>query len=157
MTPEGMDPSTLRLIGAAVTPAVMVSGCGILATGLDNQIARMTHRMREMLKELRALPHGHSRRRVLKAEVEILDARHAILARAQMSAYAAMISFVLTSLLYLVQARLPVFGPLPLVTFAIGVCLIGTVAVFALGSLRLGRSAIRLEKEEMAELEARGP
>ncbi|WP_200883721.1 hypothetical protein [Archangium violaceum] len=46
-----MDISSLRVIGAAVTPAVRGSACGILATGLDNQSARMTSRTRDMLKE----------------------------------------------------------------------------------------------------------
>ena len=144
-----VDISSIRVIGAAVTPAVMVSACGILATGLDNQIGRMTTRMREMLREWRTLPEGSPRREVLRAEVAVLDRRHLLLARAMGLAYGALISFVMTSLLYLTQRRLNVPEVLPVVAFSLGVVLLGGIAVFALASLRLGRDAIALEKREM--------
>ncbi|WNG33277.1 DUF2721 domain-containing protein [Archangium violaceum] len=145
----GLDISSIRLIGAAVTPAVMVSACGILATGLDNQIGRMTSRTREMLREWRSLPEGHPRREVLRLEVSILDRRHLLLARAMGMAYAALLSFVLTSLLYLTQRRFSVPDVLPVASFSLGVVLLGVIALFALASLRLGRDALELEKREM--------
>jgi hypothetical protein len=144
-----MDLSSLRLIGAAVTPAVMVSGCGILATGLDNQVARMTTRMRDMMREWRSLPEEHSRRVMLREEVAILDRRHVLLARALMLAYAALLSFVVTSLLYLVQGNFAIPKEAPVVAFSLGVGMLGGVAVFALASLRLGRKAILLEELEL--------
>ncbi|WP_233278159.1 DUF2721 domain-containing protein [Myxococcus stipitatus] len=146
---EGLDLSSIRLIGTAVTPAVMVSACGIVATGLDNQIARMTTRMREMLKEGRQLPEGDSRREMLCQEVGILDRRHAILARAITLAYTALLSFVVTSLLYLTKRQLDIPESLPVVSFAVGVCLLGAVALLALASLRLSRLAIKLERDEL--------
>ncbi|MCP3102164.1 DUF2721 domain-containing protein [Myxococcus sp. K15C18031901] len=146
---EGLDLSSIRLIGTAVTPAVMVSACGIVATGLDNQIARMTTRMRDMLREARQLPEGSSRRELLGQEVAILDRRHAILARAIALAYTALLSFVVTSLLYLAKRQLDIPEALPVMSFALGVLLLGAVALLALASLRLSRLAIRLEREEL--------
>jgi hypothetical protein len=143
------DISSIRVIGAAVTPAVMVSACGILATGLDNQIGRMTSRTREMLREWRSLPEGNPRREVLRREVAILDRRHLMLARAMGMAYGALISFVVTSLLYLSQRRFGVPDVLPVVFFSLGVVLLGVIALFALASLRLSRDALELEKREM--------
>jgi hypothetical protein len=154
---SSMDVSSLRLIGAAVTPAVMVSACGLLATGLDNQIGRMTSRMREMLREWRTLPEGDARREVLKAEVAILDRRHLLLAQALGLAYGALISFVVTSLLYLSQRRFAVPEVLPVLAFSVGVLLLGGIAVFALASLRLGRDAIALEKLELYREAPRPP
>lgn len=148
---EGLDLSSIRLIGTAVTPAVMVSGCGILATGLDNQIARMTTRMRDMMREWRTLPDGHPRRPVLREEVAILDRRHALLARAIGLTYAALLSFVITSLLYLAKRHVDIPEALPVVPFSLGVVLLGTMAVFALASLRLSRHAIALERQELEE------
>lgn len=145
----GADLSSIRVIGAAVTPAVMVSACGILATGLDNQIARMTARTRDMLREWRSLPEDDPRREVLREEVAILDRRHLLLARAMAMAYGALIAFVLTSLLYLTQRRFAVPEILPVLSFSVGVVMLGNIAVFALASLRLGRDAIALEKREM--------
>jgi len=147
----GLDLSSIRLIGAAVTPAVMVSGCGILATGLDNQVARMTTRVREMVREWRTLPEGHARRGLLRQEIVILDRRHALLAKALMLDYAALLSFVVTSLLYLVQRRFSVPEVAPVVSFLLGVALLGGIAVYALASLRLSRRAIRLEMKELFE------
>ncbi|SEM63825.1 Protein of unknown function [Stigmatella aurantiaca] len=149
--PLEVDISSIRVIGAAVTPAVMVSGCGILATGLDNQVARITTRIRDMVREWRTLPEGHRRRGVLRQEVAIMDRRHALLARALMLDYAAILSFVVTSLLYLLQRRFGVPEVAPVVSFSLGVVLLGGIAVFALASLRLSRRALALEKQELFE------
>ncbi|RKH40625.1 DUF2721 domain-containing protein [Corallococcus sicarius] len=146
---DGVDFSSIQLIGTAVTPAVMVSGCGILATGLDNQISRITSRLRDMVREWRTLPEGHPRRTLLRDEVAIMDRRHAILAKAIGFTYAALLSFVATSLLYLLRRSLPVPEELPVASFSLGVLLLGTMAVFALASLRLSRRAIALERAEL--------
>jgi hypothetical protein len=148
---SGLDLFSLRLIGAAVTPAVMVSGCGILATGLDNQVARMTSRARDMVREWRALPEEHPRRWLLREEIAILDRRHVLLAKALMLDYAALLSFVVTSLLYLMQRHVSVPEGAPVVSFSLGVVLLGGIAVYALASLRLSRRAIKLEMRELFE------
>ncbi|WP_233595941.1 DUF2721 domain-containing protein, partial [Corallococcus sp. CA031C] len=151
---DGLDFSSIQLIGTAVTPAVMVSGCGILATGLDNQISRITARIRDMVREWRTLPEGHARRALLREEVSIMDRRHAILARAIAFTYAALLSFVATSLLYLLRRSVQVPEALPVVAFSLGVALLGTTAVLALASLRLSRRAITLE---LGDLFREGP
>ena len=148
---SGLDLLSLRLIGAAVTPAVMVSGCGILATGLDNQVARMTSRAREMVREWRGLPEAHPRRGLLREEIAILDRRHVLLAKALMLDYAALLSFVVTSLLYLMQRHFSVPEGAPVLAFSLGVVLMGGIAVYALAALRLSRRAIRLEMRELFE------
>ena len=86
---------------------------------------------------------------MLKAEVSILDRRHLLLAQALGMAYGALISFVMTSLLYLTQRHFAVPEALPVLAFSAGVLLLGGIAVFALASLRLGRDAIALEKREL--------
>jgi hypothetical protein len=145
----GGDISSIRFIGAAVTPAVLVSACGILAAGLDGQMARLSGRIRELVREWRELPEGAARRELLKAEVSILDRRHLLLARALSLSYGALFAFVLTSLLYLTQRRFEMPDVLPVLAFAVAVLMLGGIAVFALASLRLGRDAIGLEKQEM--------
>ncbi len=146
---EIVDLSSIRLIGTAVTPAVMVSACGIVATGLDNQIARMTSRIREMTREWRLLPEGHVRRGLLRQEVAILDRRHAILARAIGFTYTALLAFVVTSLLYLTKRQTQLPEALPVVSFSVGVLLLGATALLVLASLRLSRRAIKLERQEL--------
>src|SRR3989337_1419441 len=57
-----VQPDAIQRIAAAVTPAVMVSACALIALGLDNQVSRMAMRLRELAREHRALPAGHPRR-----------------------------------------------------------------------------------------------
>lgn len=148
---SGADLFSIRLIGTAVTPALLVSGCGILANGLDNQVARMTSRARDMAREWRALPAEHVRRGLLREQILILDRRHVLLAKALMLDYAALLSFVVTSLLYLVQRNFRVPEEAPVVSFSLGVVLLGGIAVYSLASLRLSRRAIKLEMRELFE------
>ena len=138
-----MDPAFVERIATAVTPAVLVSACGLIALGLDNQAGRMTSRTRELARELRGLPEGHPRRRILEAQIRILLRRHNLLCWALELDYASLLSLVLTSLLSIVTSvRL-----VPALTFVAAVVLLGGVAVLALASLRLSRTAIRLEAE----------
>ncbi|WP_163989638.1 DUF2721 domain-containing protein [Pyxidicoccus caerfyrddinensis] len=148
---EGVDFSSIRLIGMAVTPAVMVSACGTLVSGLDNQISRMSSLVRDLAREWRLLPEGDPRRAMLREQVAILDRRHAILARAIRFTYSALLAFVVTSLLYLAKRDIDVPELLPMVSFSLGVVLLGGMAVLALASVRLGRRAIALERRELFE------
>jgi hypothetical protein len=102
-----------------------------------------------MLREWRSLPEGHPRREMLRLEVSILDRRHLLLARALGMDYAALLSFVATSLLYLSQRRFGVPDVLPVLSFSVGVVLLGVIALFALASLRLGWDALEPEKREL--------
>lgn len=148
-----MDGDSLQRIAAAVTPAVMVSACGLLALGLDNQAARMSARVREMAREHRELPEGNPRRALVEKQVDILARRHAMLTRALKLNYAALLTFVLTSLLYLGLGLFGLSAAAPLTSFALGVGMLGAMAILVLASLRLSRAAITLEKDEVL----RGP
>ncbi len=138
-----MEPAFVERIATAVTPAVLVSACGLIALGLDNQAGRMTSRARDLARELRGLPEGHARRRIVDTQIRILLRRHNLLCWALELDYASLLSLVLTSLLSIVTSvRL-----VPALTFVAAVVLLGGVAVLALASLRLSRAAIRLEAE----------
>lgn len=143
-----MDTSldALQRIAVAVTPAVMVSACGLVALGLDNQVARMSARLRELAREHRDLPEGHARRRLVQPQVEAFDSRHRILTRALQLDYGALLAFVVTSFLELATGLLPVPPALPLATFAVGVLLLGGMAVFVMRSMHLARRALVLER-----------
>src|SRR5512138_2029878 len=100
----------LQQIAAAVTPAVMVSACGLIALGLDNQIARMALRLRELAREHRAREVSPARRAALAEQIATLDRRHGLYFLALLLNYAALLAFVVTSLLWLAQAFMPVPG-----------------------------------------------
>jgi len=142
-----MEP--LQQIAAAVTPAVMVSACGLVALGLDNQIARMSVRLRELAREHRDSDLSRSRRQMVAAQVAVLDRRHGLYFRALILVYAAMFAFVLTSLLWLGQAFVPIPVELPVVVFALGVLMLAGMAVLAMASVQLARHTIRAEAAEV--------
>src|SRR5260221_13878797 len=90
------DAEAIQRIAGAVTPAVMVSACGLLALGLDNQAARMSGRLRDLVKEFRACE-DDVRTDLLRREVRVLSKRHGLYVGALLSNYAALLAFVLTS------------------------------------------------------------
>lgn len=139
-------------IAAAVAPAVMVSACGLLALGLDNQAARMTGRLRELAKECRALSPGHPRAAAVRAQTLILAQRHRLYTVALMCNYGALLAFVLTSVTALWSHV--TLHALSLVFFTLGVILLASMTVSALLSVRLSRRAIVVEEQEVLSGEA---
>ena len=148
------ETDALQRIAVAVTPAVMVSACGLIALGLDNQVSRMSARLRELAREHRDLPETHVRRDLLRRQVAAFDARHRILTRALQLDYGALLAFVVTSFLELAGGVVPIPAPLPLLTFAVGVCMLGGMALFVMRSMNRARSALRLERAEIEAVAA---
>jgi Protein of unknown function (DUF2721) len=140
----------LQQIAAAVTPAVMVSACGLIALGLDNQISRMANRVRDLVREHRGDGVTASRRAAIAAQVAILDRRHAFYFRALILVYAALFAFVVTSLLWLAQTFLAVPATFPVAVFALGVLMLAAAAVFVIASIYLARTTIQAEAAEIS-------
>jgi hypothetical protein len=139
------DAEAIQRIAGAVTPAVMVSACGLLALGLDNQAARMSGRLRELVKEFRACDDG-ARADVLRREARVLSKRHGLYVGALLTNYAALLAFVLTSATALwlggsQDGRVFVVG-----LFGLGVLLLAATAICTLLSVRMSREAILLEE-----------
>lgn len=135
-------------IAAAVAPAVMVSACGLLALGLDNQAARMTGRLRDLAREYRGLDPSNPRAAAVRMQTRILSRRHGLYVVALTCNYAALLAFVLTSATALWSEVLPLRG-LTVAFFGAGVILLGTTAASALSSVRLSRNAIVMEEREV--------
>jgi hypothetical protein len=141
--------NALQQIAAAVTPAVMVSACGLVALGLDNQISRMANRVRELVREHRSPDAPPTRRTAIAAQVAVLDRRHALYYRALILNYAALFAFLVTSLLWLAQALFPIPSQLPVVVFAFGVLMLAGMAVLVIASIHLARNTIQAEAGEV--------
>jgi len=142
-----MSGDALQRIAVAVTPAVMVSACGLIALGLDNQTARLAMRLRDLIHEHRSAE--PLRRSLLRAQVVLLSRRHAIVARALLLDYGALFAFIVTSLLSLAQGLVALPAEIPFVSFLIGVLMLGATAILAMGSVFQARSALRLEEQEV--------
>src|SRR5512133_1987706 len=143
-----MNANALQQIAAAVTPAVMVSACGLIALGLDNQTARMANRLRELVREFR-LDEAPDRRDLLAHQVAVLDLRHQRYSRALLLNYGALFAFVVTSLLWLGQGFLPIPSGVPVATFAVGVALLAGMAVYVISSITLARKTVRAEAADV--------
>ncbi len=138
----------LQQIAAAVTPAVMVSACGLVALGLDNQAARMANRLRDLVREFRG-DGAPQRRKLLAEQVRVLDLRHRLYSRALLLDYGALFAFVITSLLSLGQASLSIPAVVPVIAFAVGVVLLAGMAVYVIGSVTLSRRTVRAEAADV--------
>ena len=136
-------------IAAAVTPAVMVSACGLVALGLDNQISRMASRLRELVREHRSPGALAGRRAALAAQVAVLDRRHALYFRALILNYAALFAFLLTSLLWLAEVLVAIPPELPVLVFALGVLMLAGMSVLVIASIHLARTTIQAEAGEV--------
>jgi len=141
--------NALQQVAAAVTPAVMVSACGLVALGLDNQTARMAMRLRDLTHEWRGLPHASARRALLVSQVAVLDRRHGLYSWALLLVYGALFAFVVSSLLWLATAFWPLPAELPVLAFGVGVAMLAAMAVFVIAAVRLARRTIRAEVAEM--------
>ncbi|BDG06191.1 DUF2721 domain-containing protein [Anaeromyxobacter oryzae] len=150
--------NALQQIGAAVTPAVMVSACGLVALGLDNQTARMAMRLRELAREWRELPAASPRRATVRRQIAVLDRRHGLYSRALLLNYGALFAFVVTSLLWLGQAYWAVPSEIPLATFGLGVAMLAAMSVLVIASVTLARNTIQSEAAEiLADATGRPP
>jgi Protein of unknown function (DUF2721) len=149
--------NALQQVAAAVTPAVMVSACGLVALGLDNQTARMAMRLRDLTHEWRGLPEPSARRAVLVSQVAVLDRRHGLYSWSLLLVYGALFAFVVTSLLSLATAFWPIPVELPVVTFGLGVAMLAAMAVFVVAAVRLARRTIRAEVAEILRGGGGGP
>jgi hypothetical protein len=134
----------------------MVSACGLIALGLDNQISRMGLRLRELAREHRdeAVPPG--RRSGVARQVAVLDRRHGLYFRALILNYGALFAFVVTSLLWLCQAMVPMPPEVPLIVFAMGLVMLAALAVLVVAAIHLARRTIEAEAAEVLGAEPRG-
>ncbi len=143
----------LQQIAAAVTPAVMVSACGLIALGLDNQISRMANRLRELAREHRTPDLAPSRGAMIATQVAVLDRRHGLYFRALILNYAALFAFVVTSLLWLAPGFFGIPAQFPVLVFALGVLMLAGMAILVIASIYLARSTIQAEAAEVLRSE----
>ncbi len=109
----------------------------------------MALRLRELAGEHRGEAAPAERRETIAAQVSVLDRRHALYFRALILNYAALFAFVVTSLLGLGQAFVPIPPELPVGVFALGVLMLAAMAVLVVASIHLARATIQAEAAEV--------
>jgi hypothetical protein len=148
-----MQTDVLQRIASAVTPAVMVSACGLVALGLINLAQVLAGRLREVAREFRSPSATPRRRENLRLQVAILGRRHRTVTWALFLDYGAILAFAVTSLLFLGHGAFPVPRAVEAVAFLVGVLLLCAAAVFAILAVHLNGGALRLEQQDILETE----
>ncbi|WP_216325143.1 DUF2721 domain-containing protein [Deinococcus aestuarii] len=147
--------STLSVLAAMITPAVLISGAGTLLMSTSTRLGRTTDRVRHLTARFKVLvsedgqqePLAREEKRMIIRQLPRLARRSRIIQRAMTALYVAVALLVLTSILIgsgaLFGAR---FGPAPVVLAILG------AASLAYGALLLSfetRLSARTTHEEM--------
>jgi hypothetical protein len=147
-----METSVTQLIVQMVSPAVMVSACGLLLLGLGNRYARLVDRIRAFAVESRELQKLGSnasavdveRLRVINVQTPDLFRRGRLLRNAVLFCHTAIMLFVACSFgIPLTWAGLP--PSFPLVLFCAGMGSVLVMTVFAWRETTLSFLLLRLE------------
>jgi hypothetical protein len=145
----------LGLVQSMVTPAVMISACGLLLLSVSNKLARIVDRIRGLNSEDRDLASDVDgvRRLSIRNQIDLLLRRAVLLRNACGLLYLAVAVFALTSLCVGLSHAAHVFEVLMLVLFVLGLATVVWAGILAYLEIRLSHHAIA---EEIKELRLHG-
>lgn len=136
---QNLLPAFLQIISAAVTPVVMLSACSALILGINAKHTGLSDRIRQAAGEFREPAASAARRAQLAHEIAVFQRRFTLAWRAAWLLYGAVILFILTTLVIVLQQN----GPRPLAA--------APVTLFVLGvALMLGASCLELAELSLA-------
>ena len=145
----------LGLVQSMVTPAVMISACGLLLLSVSNKLARIVDRIRGLNSEDRELASDVDgvRRLSIRNQIDLLLRRAVLLRNACGLLYLAVAVFAMTSLCVGLSRAAHVFELLMLVLFVLGLATVVWAGILAYLEIRLSHRAIA---EEIKELRLHG-
>jgi hypothetical protein len=150
-----MPASLLGIVQAMVTPAVMISACGLLLLSVSNKLGRIVDRIRDLNAEDRGLSDevDRVRRLSIRNQIDLLLRRALLLRNACGLLYFAVAVFALTSLCVGLSQAGRVFDVLMLVLFVTGLATVVWAGILAYLEIRLSHQAVA---EEIKELRLHG-
>jgi hypothetical protein len=150
-----MSADLLSLVQSMVTPAVMISACGLLLLSVSNKLARIVDRIRGLNTEDRELAADVDavRRLSIRNQIDLLLRRAVLLRNACGLLYLAVAVFALTSLCVGLSRAAYLFEVLMLVLFVLGLATVVWAGILAYLEIRLSHHAIA---EEIKELRLHG-
>jgi hypothetical protein len=145
----------LSLVQSMVTPAVMISACGLLLLSISNKLGRIVDRIRDLNTEDRGLSADVEavRRLSIRNQIDLLLRRAVLLRNACGLLYLAVAVFALTSLCVGLSGAGHIFEVLMLVLFVLGLATVVWAGILAYLEIRLSHRAIA---EEIKELRLHG-
>jgi uncharacterized membrane protein YciS (DUF1049 family) len=146
-----MPAGLLGLVQSMVTPAVMISACGLLLLSISNKLGRIVDRIRDLNSEDRELSAEVDavRRLSIRNQIDLLLRRALVLRNACGLLYLAVAVFALTSLCVGLSGAAHVFEALMLVLFVIGLATVVWAGILAYLEIRLSHMAITEEIKEL--------
>jgi hypothetical protein len=143
----------VQVLGAMITPALLISACGTLVLSTSNRLSRVVERVRVLARDAeRSDDAGTSRRHSISRQLGELTARALILRSALSALYLAIGFLVATGIGVGVSALADWRFPwLPVALAMAGACALlwGSVLL-----VREGRLAVRSTLEEMHQVQA---
>jgi hypothetical protein len=146
-----MPTSLLSLVQSMVTPAVMISACGLLLLSVSNKLGRIVDRTRDLNSEDRGLAAEVDmvRRLSVRNQIDILLRRALLLRNACGFLYLAVAVFALASLCVGLSGAARAFEVLMLVLFVVGLVTVVWAGILAYLEIRLSHHAIAEEIKEL--------
>ena len=142
-----------------ITPAVMISACGLLLLSIINKLGRIIDRIRTLNSELREFKDKETPARItsIESQIDMLVHRALLLKRSTAALFLSIFFFVLTSFgIGVFSFFQKLGGHLTLLFFIIGmVCLLLGV-LYAYWEIRISHTTIIEEIKETADLIKKG-
>lgn len=155
----GQITEVTRIIGGVLTPAIMISCCGLLLLSLQNKYGRIIDRIRQFNTEKRTLlakevmtDVDKTRLESIKKQLEILVRRGRYQKNATLSLCISVIFFVITSISIALSFKISAITALAILTFGLGMLLVLVGAIFAAMEIRISYKTTLLEIKIEGEL-----
>jgi len=150
----GQITEVTKIIGGVLTPAIMISCCGLLLLSLQNKYGRIIDRIRQFNTEKRTLLAKEAltnidktRQESIEKQLEILVRRGRYQKNATLSLYIGVIFFVMTSIIIALSFRISTIVMLAVLAFGLGMLLVLVGAIFAALEIRISYRTTLLEIE----------
>jgi hypothetical protein len=146
--------SSLAVLSAMITPAVLISACGTMILSTSTRLGRVVDRVRALSDRLEELAHAEhapehfeERRAMIFVQLDKLTSRARILQRSMVTFYWALGIFVSTSVAIGVAVVSARYHFIPVVTGLIGACFLFYGSILLISEARLALSTIHSEMD----------
>ena len=148
----GQITEVTKIIGGVLTPAIMISCCGLLLLSLQNKYGRIIDRIRQFNTEKRTLLAKEVLTNIDKTRLESIEKQLEILVRrgryqknATLCLYIGVILFVVTSISIALSFKMSAITMFAILTFGLGMLLVLVGAIFAALEIRISYRTTLLE------------
>ena len=147
--------SSLAVLTAMITPAVLISACGSMILSTSTRLSRVTDRVRSLADRFEELAHGNpemelfeERRAATFKQLDMLTSRSRLLRRGLTVFYMAVSVFVATSVSIGVVAATGLrYSWVPVVLGMIGACFLFYGSVLVILEARIAYSTTQVEMD----------